>query len=85
MKWYTYMVRCSDDSLYTGITNNLKRRVDLHNSKKGAKSLMGKLPVELVYNEIFRTQNDALKREYEIKNWDRNKKLELIEEFNAGR
>jgi putative endonuclease len=85
MKWYTYMVKCSDESLYTGITNNLNRRVALHNSKKGAKSLMGKLPVVLVYNEAFRTQNDALKREYEIKNWDRDQKLTLIEEFNTGR
>lgn len=85
MKWYTYMVRCNDDSLYTGITTHLKRRIDMHNSKKGAKSLMGKLPVVLVYNEAFGNQNEALKREYEIKNWDREEKLALVEEFNKGR
>lgn len=75
---YVYIVKCSDESLYTGITDDLKRRVNEHNSKRGAKSLKGKLPVILVYQEEYKTKSEALKREYEIKTWKREKKLELI-------
>ncbi|HVT01028.1 MAG TPA: GIY-YIG nuclease family protein, partial [Patescibacteria group bacterium] len=52
--------------------------VDTHNKGKGAKSLKGKLPVRLVYKEVFETKSEALKREIEIKNWPRSKKLDLI-------
>ncbi len=75
---YVYIVKCSDESLYTGITDNTERRVNEHNSKRGAKSLKGKLPVVLVYQEAYETKSEALKREYEIKTWKREKKLELI-------
>ncbi len=75
---YVYIVKCSDESLYTGITDDLKRRVNEHNNKRGAKSLKGKLPVILVYQEEYKTKSEALKREYEIKTWKREKKLELI-------
>ena len=75
---YVYIVKCSDESLYTGITDNIKRRVNEHNSKRGAKSLKGKLPVILVHLEEYETKSEALKREYEIKTWKREKKLELI-------
>jgi len=80
MNWFLYIVECSDASLYTGITTNLKRRVDQHNSKKGAKSLKGKIPVKLVYNESFKDQVEAARREREIKSWRRKYKLLLIEE-----
>lgn len=83
MNWFLYIVECRDKTLYTGITTDLKRRVTQHNSKKGAKSLKGKLPVKLVYNESFENQIEASKREREIKSWKRKYKLLLIEE-NTG-
>src|SRR3989344_2836582 len=78
MIWYTYIARCVDDSLYTGITPNLQRREWLHNNKKGAKSLLGKHPVKIVYSEKFPNRILAAKREREIKEWRREKKLNLI-------
>lgn len=78
MIWYVYIVECSNKSLYTGITTNIERRVFEHNNKIGAKSLRGKLPVKLIYKEIFDNQIAAAKREREIKGWSRNKKLHLI-------
>ena len=78
MTWYIYIVEGKDKSLYTGITNNVPRRVWLHNNKMGAKSLFGKLPVRLVYNERLPNQIMAAKREKEIKGWTRKKKFELI-------
>ena len=78
--WYLYIVKCRDESFYTGITTDIKRRVKEHNnSKLGAKSLRGKRPVELVYKEEFDSQSQARKREAAIKNWKRKNKLQLIE------
>ncbi len=78
--WYLYIVRCRDDSLYTGITKDLKRRIFEHNNDniKGAKALKGKRPVRLVYKEEFDSQSEARKREAAIKNWKRKYKLQLI-------
>lgn len=77
--YYVYIVRCSDNSLYTGITSNIKKRVNEHNtSKKGAKSVRGKLPVKLVYKEKLENLSKALKREIEIKTWKKDKKENLI-------
>ena len=75
---YVYILKCKDDSLYTGWTNNLEKRVQAHQSGKGAKYTRAKLPVELVYFEEFEDKIDAMKREYEIKKLLRIKKLELI-------
>jgi putative endonuclease len=72
-------MRCSDDSLYTGITRNIKKRIWQHNySKRGAKSVKGKLPVKLIYNEEYSTIDEALRREKEIKGWKKEKKEYLI-------
>ncbi len=76
--WYVYIVEGKDGTLYTGITTDLVRRVNTHNAKKGSKSLRGKIPVVLAYHKLYNSHSEALKREAEIKNWDRNKKLELI-------
>lgn len=81
MKNYTYMLRCSDDSLYTGWTNNLKKRVDAHNAKKGAKYTKSRTPVELVYYECFATKQEAMRREYEIKQYSKKEKESLLREF----
>jgi len=78
MKWYLYIVKCQDGSLYTGITTDITRRVQEHNQGNGAKSLRGRLPVNLVYSEIYSSQNDARKREEAIKSWKREYKLKLI-------
>ncbi len=77
---YTYIVKCSDSSLYTGYTNNLTRRIKTHNSGKGAKYTRGRTPVELVYFEEFESKSLALKREYAIKQLTRLEKKKLIAE-----
>ena len=78
MACYTYMVECSDKSLYTGWTNDLERRIRTHNAKKGAKYTKSRTPVRLVYYEIFATKQEAMRREYEIKRYTRKQKLALI-------
>lgn len=59
---YTYMVRCRDDSLYTGWTNHLEKRVEDHNSGRGAKYTKSRRPVELVYYEQFETKEEAMRQ-----------------------
>jgi len=84
MEWFVYIVRCKDDSLYTGITTNIGRRIWEHNNKIGARSLKGKLPVELVYKEKYISKKEAAKREREIKGWRREKKLKLLRGFTLS-
>lgn len=77
--FFTYILRCADDSLYVGATNDLERRVKQHNdSKQGAHYTKTRRPVALVYYESFVTLREALQREYEIKSWRRDKKLALF-------
>jgi len=76
--WFVYIVECQDSSLYTGITNNLEKRVKAHNDKRGAKAIKGKLPVKLVYQESYNEKKLALSREREIKSFKREQKLELV-------
>ena len=64
---YTYILKCKDGSLYTGWTNDLEQRVAAHNTGKGAKYTKARRPVELVYFEEFETKEQAMKREYAIK------------------
>ncbi|MBM7623937.1 GIY-YIG nuclease family protein [Sporohalobacter salinus] len=80
MGHYVYILRCADKTLYTGYTTDLDRRVKEHNQGKGAKYTRGRRPVELVYNEEYDTRSKAQKKEYEIKEYTRQKKLSLIEE-----
>ena len=75
---YTYMLKCSDGTLYTGWTNDLAKRVEAHNSGKGAKYTKARRPVELAYYEEFETKEQAMKREYAIKQLGRKEKQELI-------
>ena len=70
---YTYMLKCSDGTLYTGWTNDLDKRVEAHNSGKGAKYTKARRPVELAYYEEFETKEQAMKREYAIKQLGRNR------------
>lgn len=75
---YTYILKCKDDSLYTGWTNDLKKRITSHNAGKGAKYTKARRPVELVYYEEFQTREEAMKREYVIKQLSRKEKEALI-------
>ena len=78
--FYFYILRCSDNSLYCGQTNNLKRRIREHNfdKNKSAKYLRGKTPVQLVHFEKYPTLQEAMKREVEVKKWPKVKKEALI-------
>jgi len=79
MNYFVYIVKCSDDSLYVGSTNELERRINEHNSsKKGAHYTKIRRPVELVYSEKFNTSGEARKRENVVKKLSREKKLELV-------
>ena len=75
---YTYILKCKDDSLYTGWSNDLKKRITSHNAGKGAKYTKARRPVELVYYEEFQTREEAMKREYAIKQLSRKEKEALI-------
>ena len=76
--WYLYILRCRDDSLYTGITTDVEKRLEMHRSGKGAKYTRGRAPLELVYREKCGDHSQALKRELEIKALTRKEKLLLI-------
>ena len=73
------MVECKDSKIYTGITNDLDRRIKQHNSGHGCRFTKFRIPVKLRYKEVFPSKNEALKREAEIKSWTRNRKLELLD------
>lgn len=76
---YTYIVRCSDGTLYTGWTTDVELRVRTHNSGKGAKYTRSRLPVTLVYYETYPTRQEAMRREWEIKQLTREEKKRLID------
>ncbi|MBI4706397.1 MAG: GIY-YIG nuclease family protein [Candidatus Omnitrophica bacterium] len=79
MPWHVYIVECNDSRLYTGITNNLDRRIKAHNSGKGCNFTKYRTPVKLVYSEDVLSRSQALKREARIKQLPREKKLALID------
>ncbi len=76
---YTYMLECKDGTFYTGWTNNLEKRFKDHNEGKGAKYTKARRPVTLVYYETYETKQEAMHREYEIKQLSRKDKLRLIQ------
>ncbi len=79
--YYVYLLRCGDGTLYAGFTNDLARRLAVHNAGRGATYTRSRLPVELVYWENFPNKSSALKREYAIKRLSRAEKLSLIQSF----
>lgn len=83
VNWHVYIVKCSDESLYTGITKDINRRILEHNTsnKLGSKYVRSKRPVSLVYSETYNSQTDARKREAAIKSWTREYKLKLIKKL----
>ncbi len=81
---YTYIVRCSDGTLYTGWTNDLDKRVRDHNEGRGAKYTRSRRPVILAYYEEFPTKEEAMSREWAIKHMTRAKKEEMIRSSGAA-
>ena len=80
MAWFVYMLRCRDGSLYTGYTDDVRRRLETHQNGKGAKYTRSRLPVALAYQEELPDKSSALRREAAIKRLTRQEKLQLIEE-----
>lgn len=76
-----YMLQCSDGTLYTGWTNDIQKRLEAHNAKKGSKYTRNRTPVKLVYLEQFDTKQEAMKREAQIKKLTRKEKLILCQNF----
>ena len=78
MDWYVYIIYCSDDSLYTGISNDVDRRIAQHGTLRGAKYFRGRKPRKLVYLEGGHTRSTASRREAEIKKLPKTEKLRLL-------
>jgi predicted GIY-YIG superfamily endonuclease len=76
--YIVYILKCKDGSLYTGITNDLKKRLEMHKEGKGSKYVRSRLPFEVVYSEEVESRSDALKRELEIKRMKKEEKESLF-------
>ena len=84
-KAFVYIVRCADNTLYTGWTTDVERRVRTHNAGRGAQYTRRRMPVELVYLEPQPSRADAMRREAAIKRWPRKRKLALAHPSPAGK
>lgn len=84
--WYVYILRCADNSLYTGITTSIERRLKEHNecNKKGAKYTRVRRPVNLAYAEQQLNRQEAGRREYQLKKYNKKKKEQLVSSFNTS-
>jgi putative endonuclease len=79
--WYTYMVRCSDRTLYTGITKDPEKRLNDHNTgRNGARYTRSRRPVQLVYQEKFSSRSAAARREYQLKQMSRAEKQKIMQD-----
>ena len=81
--YHLYILKCSDNSLYTGITTDVERRVKEHNAGKGSKYTRAKCPVKLVYKEQYKDRSEAQVREAQIKSFTREKKLSLLKNLKG--
>ncbi|EIJ80104.1 GIY-YIG nuclease superfamily protein [Bacillus methanolicus PB1] len=81
---FFYVLECKDGSLYAGYTNNLEKRLELHNKGKAAKYTRGRGPVKLVHSRQFKNKSEALKAEFEFKQWTRKKKEEYLRKETGG-
>ena len=84
-KHFAYMVRCKDNTIYSGYAVDPYKRAEVHNSGKGAKYTRTRLPVKLVYFEEFDNKKDAMKREYAFKQYSHREKEEIIKKYNIER
>jgi len=83
--YFTYILKCSDDSYYVGVTNNLERRLEEHQEGKNTSSYtFSRRPLELVYYDTYIDVNQAIAREKQLKKWSRKKKQALIEENSSA-
>lgn len=80
--WFVYMVRCSDGTLYTGVTVDVEDRVKTHNAGKGAKYTRARLPVKLIWSEKVEAESEAKRREFEIKQMRRAEKILMVKRRN---
>lgn len=80
MTWVCYLLRCADDTLYCGITNDLDKRIAAHNTGEGAKYTRSRTPVELVFSEACEDRSAASKREIQIKKLSRAAKLQMAKQ-----
>ncbi len=78
MSWFVYILRCGDGTLYTGVTDDVQRRLAAHRAGKGAKYTRGRGPLELVYTQEQPDKSAALRREFQIKKLTRPQKERLI-------
>ncbi|MCK5241529.1 GIY-YIG nuclease family protein [bacterium] len=78
MNWYVYILQCSDGSYYIGHTEDLKKRISLHNSSRGAVYTAVRRPITFAFQEFTNNKSDAIKREKQIKRWSKAKKEALI-------
>jgi len=79
MSWVCYLLRCADDTLYCGISNDMEKRLAAHNAGEGAKYTRGRIPVSVVYRESCADKSAALKREIQIKRLSRSAKQALLQ------
>jgi len=80
-KYYFYLARCNNNTLYSGYTNNIKRREQRHNIGRGAKYTKYRRPIKIIYFEIFNTRKKAMQREVQVKSWSKIQKEKLIKNF----
>lgn len=80
LKYFTYILQCSDSSLYTGWTNDLEKRLTAHNAGKGARYTRGRTPVKLLFSRAFASKREAMQLEYQLKLMKRQQKLDLVNE-----
>ena len=80
--WHLYLVRCADDTIYTGISIDVEARIEKHNSGRGAKYTQTRLPVRLIYSESQPDRVSAMKREVQVKRWSRKMKEDLVKGFS---
>lgn len=83
MSWVVYILECSDGTYYTGITNNLEKRLNTHRAGKGAKYTRVRLPLSLLYYHSVESKSEALKLEYKVKQQPKNKKIEFLKSFKV--
>jgi putative endonuclease len=78
VRYFVYIVECSDGTLYTGYTNDVQKRVATHNKGKGAKYTRARMPVKLVYSKEYESKSSAMKREYQLKHLRRRDKIKFF-------
>lgn len=76
--WFVYVIQCVDGSLYTGSTNNLEKRFSEHKMGKGGRYTRAHKAIKMIYSEKLSSQSEVLKREMEIKSWNREKKIKIL-------